>query len=157
MRMREFSSWLSATPVSHVIQSTSGAIADIQVIHILSLTILFALALNLSLRIAGRGLAIESLPSLAARFVPAIWICLGVLLLSGGLLIIAEPGRTITNSVFYLKMGLLLVQVVITVWLATVARRQSAQPTSLHVVAGVVYMVLWMGIIFAGRFIAYRL
>ena len=157
MRMREFSSWLSATPVSHVIQRTSGAIADIQVIHILSLTILFALALNLSLRIAGRGLAIESLPSLAARFVPAIWICLGVLLLSGGLLIIAEPGRTITNSVFYLKMGLLLVQVVITVWLATVARRQSAQPTSLHVVAGVVYMVLWMGIIFAGRFIAYRL
>ncbi len=35
-----------------------------------------------------------------------------VLLLTGSLLITAEPGRTITNPVFYLKMGLLAAVIV---------------------------------------------
>lgn len=155
--LHEFSNWLSATPASHLIQETHGAIADIQIVHILSLATLFALALNLSLRILGRGLAAESLASLSARFVPGIWACLAVLLLTGTLLIIAEPGRTITNSVFYIKMSLLLVAVALTFWLAALARRPAARAHPLHVAAVVLYMMVWVSIIFAGRYIAYRI
>ena len=155
MSMIAFIDWLSATPLSQMIQTTSWAIPGIQVIHILCLATLFALALNLSLRIAGRGLAAESLASLAGRFVPAIWICLGLLLLSGALLIIAEPFRTITNQVFYLKMALLVVAVALTLWLASVARRQSEKRTTLHVAAATLSMLVWACIIVAGRYIAY--
>jgi uncharacterized membrane protein SirB2 len=147
--------WLTATPLSQAIQTTSWAIPGIQVVHILCLATLFALALNLSLRIAGRGLAAESLASLAGRFVPAIWVCLGLLLLSGALLILAEPFRTITNPVFYLKMSLLIVAVALTLWLASVARRQPAKPTTVHVAAAALSMLVWAGIIVAGRYIAY--
>ncbi len=147
--------WLTATPLSQAIQTTSWAIPGIQVVHILCLATLFALALNLSLRIAGRGLAAESLASLAGRFVPAIWVCLGLLLLSGALLILAEPFRTITNPVFYLKMSLLIVAVALTLWLASVARRQAAKPTTVHVAAAALSMLVWAGIIVAGRYIAY--
>jgi hypothetical protein len=153
--MQEFIDWLTATALSQIIQSTSWAIPGIQVVHIVCLATLFALALNLSLRIAGRGLAIESLPSLAGRFVPAIWICLLVLLVSGTLLIIAEPFRTVTNSVFYLKMGLLAVAIVLTLWLASVARRQSGKPTIVHIAAAALSMLVWACIIVAGRYIAY--
>jgi hypothetical protein len=156
MNVISFSEWLSATAVSQLIQSTSGAIASIQVIHIVCLATLFVLALNLSLRIAGRGLTAEPLASLARRFVPAMWICLAVLAASGSLLIIAEPQRTVTNPVFYTKMILLLVAIVLTVWLASVARRELERPRALHVAAAALSMLVWAGVIVAGRYIAYR-
>lgn len=155
MTLATLSQWLSATPLSQLIQRTSWAIPGIQVVHILCLATLFALALNLSLRVAGRGFAVESLASLAARFVPAMWLCLLLLFVSGTLLIIAEPDRTITNPAFYVKMTLLIVAIALTVWLAAVARRQASKPAAVHVVAAVLCMIVWSAIIVAGRYIAY--
>lgn len=155
MNMKPVIDWLTATSLSQAIQSTSWAIPGIQVVHIVCLATLFALALSLSLRIAGRGFAMESLASLAGRFVPAMWICLVVLFLSGALLILAEPFRTITNPVFYLKMSLLIVAIILTVWLASVARRPSGKPSAVHVAAAALSMLVWAGIIVAGRYIAY--
>jgi hypothetical protein len=155
MDLISFSAWLSSTALSQLIQTTSWAIPGIQFVHILCLATLFALALNLSLRIAGRGLAAEPLRSLAGRFVPALWICLGLLLLTGGLLIIAEPDRTITNPAFYIKMILLIVAIALTLWLASVARREHETPTTMHVAAATLSMLVWAGIIVAGRYIAY--
>jgi len=155
MNLVAFSRWLESTPLSQVIQTTSWAIPGIQVVHILCLATLFALALNLSLRVAGRGLAIESSRSLAGRFVPAMGICLVALLVSGSLLIIAEPGRTITNQVFYIKMVLLVVAIGLTLWLGKIARGEPEKPTRLHVAVAVLCMLVWTGIIVAGRYIAY--
>jgi len=153
--LHSFSDWLSATPFSQRIQITPWAIPGIQTVHIISLAILFAAALVFALRIAGRGLATEPLPQLAARFTRAIWILLVLLLISGALLITAEPGRTITNPVFYAKMIMLAFAIGITLWLAAVAKRQSRAPSGLHVFMAAASMVLWVGIMFAGRFIAY--
>jgi len=155
MNLIAFSRWLESTSLSQVIQTTSWAIPGIQVVHILCLATLFVLALNLSLRVAGHGLALESSRSLADRFVPAMGICLILLLASGSLLIIAEPSRTITNQMFYIKMSLLLVAVVLTLWLAKVARREPEKPSRLHVTIAVLCMLVWTGIIVAGRYIAY--
>jgi hypothetical protein len=155
MTLQALGHWLESTALSRWIQSTHGAIADIQIVHILALATLFALALNLSLRIAGRGLAAEPVRSVAGRFVPAIWICLLVLLISGTLLIVAEPGRAIFNQVFYTKMVLVLLAVSFTLWLSSVARRQEGKPTRLHTTAAVLYMLIWISVIVAGRFIAY--
>ena len=155
MNVLALSRWLESTALSQAIQTTSWAIPGIQVVHILCLATLFALALNLSLRVAGRGLVAEPLRSLAGRFVPAMWICLGLLLVSGSLLIIAEPSRTITNRVFYIKMSLLVIAIALTLWLAAVARREAEKPTHFHVAAAVLCMLVWTGIIIAGRYIAY--
>lgn len=155
MDLHQFSDWLSATSFSQLIQTTSWAIPAIQTVHLISLALLFASALVFSLRIAGLGLASEPLNLLAARFTRAIWWTLLLLLLTGGLLITAEPGRTITNPVFYAKMVMLAAVLVITLWLSAVARRQFERPSGLHVLMAVVGMLLWMGIMFAGRFIAY--
>jgi hypothetical protein len=155
MTLRAFSNWLSATPLSQLLQDTHGAIAGIQMIHIVCLATLFALALNLSLRLAGRGLVLEPLASMAARFIPGIWICLAVLLLTGSLLIIAEPQRTISNPAFYAKMALLAVAIALTIGLAVIARRQPEKATRLRVAVAAAYMLIWTGIIIAGRFIAY--
>src|SRR5690242_8648606 len=157
MNLKSTVHWLTQTPLSQTIQTTSWAIPAIQVVHIICLAALFAFALNLSLRVAGRGLAVESLGSLAGRLVPAIWICVGILFLSGSLLIIAEPFRTITNPVFYLKMGLLMVAIALTFRLDRVARRAPGTGTAprAHTAVAILSVLVWAGIIVAGRFIAY--
>lgn len=155
MDIHQFSDWLSSTPVSQTIQITTWAIPGIQTIHIIALALLFACALVFSLRIAGRGLASEPMPLLAARFTRAIWYLLLVLLITGLLLITAEPGRTITNPVFYAKMIMLALAIIITLRLSSVARRQFERPNGLHVFLAGLGMLLWVGIMFAGRLIAY--
>jgi hypothetical protein len=153
--LHQFSDWLSNTPFSQGIQVTSWAIPSIQTVHIICLAALFALALMFTLRIAGRGLSTEALHLQAPRFARGIFWLLLLLLLTGLLLIIAEPGRTITNPAFYAKMILLALSVAITLWLTAVARRQLESPTALHVAAAVIAMLMWVAIIFCGRFIAY--
>ncbi|MBK6672063.1 MAG: hypothetical protein IPM70_03885 [Proteobacteria bacterium] len=155
MNLHEFSDWLSNTPFSQAIQITSWAIPSIQVVHIICLAALFATALMFSLRIAGRGLANEALHVQAPRFARAILVLTVFLLVSGTLLITAEPGRTITNPSFYAKMIMLAIALAITLWLTSVSRRQLESPRGVHVAAAMFVMLLWVGIIFCGRFIAY--
>jgi hypothetical protein len=153
--LQQFSDWLSATGLSQVIQTNAGAIPSLQTVHILALSLLFAAALLVALRFAGRGLAAEPLHLLAARFIRMIWVLLLVLAVTGLLLIVAEPHRTLGNDMFYIKMFLLVVVASITLWLASVARHQHERVSGLHRAAAAFTILLWIGIMFAGRLIAY--
>lgn len=153
--LHTFSDRLSETAFSQAIQITPWAIPGIQTVHILALSILFGCALVLALRVMGRGLVAEPLAQLAGRFTSVIWMLLLVLLASGTLLIIAEPGRTLSNPVFYLKMILLSVVCLLTLWLSVSARRGLERPGPLHTAAAAGTLLLWGGIMVAGRFIAY--
>jgi hypothetical protein len=153
--LHQFSDWLANTPFSQKIQITSWAIPGIQTVHLVCLALLLSVALVLSLRVLGRGLTAEPVDKLVPRFAHAVWTLLVLLLLSGTLLIVAEPGRTITNPMFYAKMIMLALAIVLTLWLSAAARRQLESLSGSHRAAAVVVMLLWIGIIFAGRFIAY--
>jgi hypothetical protein len=151
----QFSDWLSATSLSQAIQLKLGAIPAIQTVHILALSLLFAAALILALRFAGRGIAAEPLHLLAARFTRLIWVMLILLATSGLLLVIAEPHRTLANAMFYAKMIMLAVVIALTLWLAAAARQQHERTSGLHRAGAALTILLWIGIMFAGRFIAY--
>jgi len=94
---------------------------------------------------------------LCRRFVPAIWTFVTLLLVSGALLIIAEPGRSLPKPVFYIKMALIVLALIMTSVIARRARRAQraggAAPVSKTM--AVVYMLVWCSIIVAGRMIAY--
>ncbi len=132
-------------------------IAGIQMVHIICLACVFALALAVALRLAGRGFDSESIGSLCRRFVPAIWVCVALLLLTGALLIIAEPGRSLPKPVFYIKMGLIVLALTMTSAITRRARRAErvGAPAPVSVSLAVIYMLLWCSIIVAGRLIAY--
>jgi hypothetical protein len=159
--LSEFSKWLAATPLSHAIQAAGWIIPTLQTIHILSVAVVFSSAILVDLRIwrlLGRD---EPLPEVARRFLPAIWPVLLILLITGSLLIIGEPRRSLLNSTFYLKMALLAVAILLTAglqrsissspdfWDKDGPRRIAGQ------VAATVSVLVWCGILFAGRWIAY--
>ncbi|MFM1885046.1 MAG: hypothetical protein RL026_203 [Pseudomonadota bacterium] len=154
MTLIEFSEWLSGTPFSQVIQSTMWMIPGLQTVHILALAVLFASAMVMALRVFGRGLAMEKVASVATRFSRPIWLALLLLALSGALLITAEPGRTLGNPAFNLKMLCLVAVVLVTLVLQSHLRRDRP-PGALQAVLAVVSIGLWTTIIVAGRLIAY--
>jgi hypothetical protein len=154
MTIATFSEWLSNTAPSQFIQVTNWIIPAVQTVHILCIALLLSAAVVVDLRIFGAGLRSETLTQVADRFVPKIWACLPVLLVTGLILIIAEPGRTLGNPAFYLKMISLVVVIGVTQWLhnyARSARALSVVPALLAIVS----VLLWATIIVSGRLIAY--
>jgi putative copper export protein len=159
--LSELSKWLAATPLSHTIQTTSWFIPTIQIIHILGVAVLFSSAVLVDLRIWRLLERDIPLAQVARRFLPPIWPVLLILLITGSLLIVGEPRRSLLNSTFYLKMALLAVAIMLT---AGLQRSISSSPNSWDKdrgrrlaarFAATASIALWCGILFAGRWIAY--
>jgi putative copper export protein len=159
--LSEFSKWLAATELSHTIQTTSWIIPSLQTIHILCVAAVFSSAILVDLRIWRLLERDVPLPEMARRFLPTIWPVLLVLLVTGSLLIIGEPRRSLLNSTFYLKMALLALAIVLTIalqrsissspdsWDRDLTRRMAGR------FAATLSILVWCGILFAGRWIAY--
>ncbi|WMT72669.1 DUF6644 family protein [Bradyrhizobium sp. Ash2021] len=159
--LNEFCKWLAATPLSHTIQTAVWIIPTLQTIHILSVAVVFSSAILVDLRIRRLLQRDVPLPEIARRFLPAIWPILLILLITGGLLIVGEPRRSLVNTTFYLKMSLLAVAIMLT---AALQWSISSSPNLWDKdrrwrVAGqfavTLSILVWCGILFAGRWIAY--
>jgi hypothetical protein len=158
--MNAFLEAVGATPLSQLLQNVRWLIPLIQSTHILALSLVFVSAAVVDLRIlgvAGRG---QALSSLTHRFLP--WVGWGVLVLlvTGLLLMVAEPRRALLNPFFQLKMAALIVVGLMTWAIASRAadlgggltdleRRGLAKPMAIASLA------LWLAIIGLGRWIAY--
>jgi Family of unknown function (DUF6644) len=156
-----FSKWLAATEISHIIQTTTWIIPTLQTIHILCVAAVFSSAILVDLRIWRVLERDVPLPEMAQRFLPTIWPVLLVLLLTGSLLIVGEPRRSLVNSTFYLKMALLLLAIALTLALQRAiasspdSRDKDLSRRIVGRIAATLSILVWCGILFAGRWIAY--
>jgi hypothetical protein len=159
--LSELSKWLAATSLSHTIQTAGWIIPTLQTIHILCVAVVFASAMLVDFRMFRLFEREVPLPLVMRRFLPAIWPVLVILLLTGSLLIIAEPRRSLVNSTFQLKMLLLVIAIVL---IATLQRGIASSPAfweqdRSHRIAGQLVatasILVWSGILLAGRWIAY--
>jgi hypothetical protein len=156
--IREFSVWLAATSFSQHIQNAFWVIPTVQIVHIVSIGIVMTSMAMLDLRLIGIAGRRQSLDAMAARFLPWVWVTLIVLLCSGSLLIIAEPGRDLQNVVFWTKMSLLATALILTAIFQRVLHRNKGyweRHRAVAVALGSVSLVVWVGIVAAGRWIAY--
>jgi hypothetical protein len=154
-----FCVWLQSTQLSLFVSSLSWLIPALQVLHILCVALVISSVFILDLRLVGLTGGTQPEDQMARRFLPFIWWPLPVLLVTGALLISAEPARSLENPSFALKMLLLLTAIAITV----LARRQigmQARPGAVprrfrRRLTGAAGLLLWIGVVFAGRWIAY--
>jgi len=108
MSMISFSDWLYATPAATALRDTAWVIPTVQSIHILAIGVIVGSAIVSDLRLAGVIATDEPPRTIVRRYLPWMWWALAVLLATGLVLVIAEPGRTLNNTIFWLKMGLVL-------------------------------------------------
>jgi len=158
--LSELSKWLATTSLSHTIQTVSWIIPTLQTIHILSVAVVFSSAVLVDLRIFRLFEHDVPLRDVTRRFLPVLWPVMIILLVTGSLLIIGEPRRSLLNSTFYLKMALLLVAILLTAGLqASLASSPASWEKDRRRMAGrvlaTVSILVWCGILFAGRWIAY--
>ena len=157
----DFAKWLEATALSHALQTTGWIVPALQTIHVLGIAVLFSSAVIVDLRVWRVLQRDAPLRDVARRFLPVIWPVVLVLLITGGLLIISEPRRSLLNTTFYLKMSLLAFALALTAvlqwslsstpefWEKSRTRRIAGR------LAATLSILVWCGIIFAGRWIAY--
>ncbi len=156
-----FSEWLATTGPSQLIQNVSWIIPTTQTLHIICISILVGAIGMVDLRILGLAMRSQSTSSLSRRLLPFVWAPLPILLITGAILAIGEPARSLENLAFQVKMLLLLAAIAVTLlfqtaikkdeafWELTPARRTWAK------LLAVLSMAIWIAIIFAGRYIAY--
>lgn len=152
---------LERTSLSHVLQETAWAVPAVQTVHILSVATVISSSLFVSLHVLGISARDLSAKQVALRFLPLLWWTLPVLLVTGSTLIVAEPARSLQNPAFYWKMGLLLGASALTLayQLPLSHRDDFWQTSSLRVafkkLLALTSLSLWVGVILAGRWIAY--
>jgi hypothetical protein len=152
--MPAFINWLQQTPFSLTVATVIWIVPLVQTVHILGIALVMGSIVLFDLRLLNAGMRSLSLAAAGQRFLPWLWFALPLLLLSGLLLIIGEPERSLTNPLFYAKMIMVLTAALISWCLQRALRKRPAGGLVFRFFA-LVSLALWVAIVFAGRWIAY--
>lgn len=153
------SSGLHDTAV-HLLSTVPGLPPIVQTVHLLGIAVVMSSAVLLDLRMLGLALPSQGVQELTRRAMPWLWCTLPVMLLSGLPFVLARPGRYFTNPIFGWKFALLLPAVLLAAVLHIMSIRKPDywQTGSLRATAKLIAFVsllLWIGVVLAGRWIAY--
>jgi hypothetical protein len=158
---RAFADWLAETPLSQTLQNQLWVVPTSQSVHILAVSIVFASACMINLRLLGVGAKGRSISQLCNTLLPWMWRGLAVLLFTGLIQTVAEPVRQFVTPMFWAKMTMIPIVATMTAMYAKAVRRNapawdaaSSRPSHAKLFA-VLSTLLWLAIIFCGRFIAY--
>jgi len=156
--LQNFCDWLSNTSISLTIQTITWIIPAVQTIHILCVALVMSCMAMMDLRLIGVAGTRRPVSVAVSRFVPWVWGALPVLLATGTILTIGEPSRELLNPYFRTKMASLVVVILITFFV----QRQNKKDANywearkgMAALAGVFSLLLWVGIVTCGRWIAY--
>jgi len=157
----DFSFWITETPLSLFMVENFWNVPLAQVFHILAISAAFGATLMLSLRVLGKAGTHQTLVASADRYIRWTWWGLLVIVLSGVLMITAEPIRNMVNAVFWIKMILLLVVVALSLGFQKKVRAAGlvggieARASGGLKTSALLIVVLWALIMLCGRWIAY--
>lgn len=163
--LNAFCLWIEDTELSQSIQISDWIVPVTQIIHIFCVAAALSASLLIALRLLGYFATELPFSRTFNRCWPVIKISLILLVITGTLLIIGEPSRSLANSIFQIKIILICL-------LATdllIIKRHLVNPvidwrtvsvsggasSGLGQTLAVVMIVLLVGIVFAGRWIAY--
>jgi hypothetical protein len=127
----------------------------IQSIHILGLTVLVGTIVLVDMRLLGVTMRRQTVAGFAAGLAPLTLAGLLTVLATGPLLFWADIPRYLSNPAFLLKMGLFAAALACHFTIHRGAARSHAAPTTMRQkLPAVLSLLLWSGVVLAGRAIA---
>src|SRR6185436_3309272 len=164
MSIDPFLVWLESTALSQWIVGSDSILAfpGILALHAIGMGLAAGLAAVLDLRILGvaRGVPLIEF----RRFRPVLWGGFWLNAVSGVLLLIGYPTKALTNPVFYLKLTLIALAIVLIVRISrqvcATGSGESLSPTDPPISSrlrnlAIASLICWAGAITAGRLLAY--
>jgi hypothetical protein len=161
MSFLTFCEWIETTPLSIAIREGALYYPILGAFHLLAIAWFGGMVLIGDLAVLRIGLREESAAEILAQFRPWKWVGFGVVIVSGGLLWWAEPVTCYKSVSFSIKIILLLLVGLNSLIFrkkafgSPVAGDQSAMDSRSARLAACASMLLWLGLIFAGRGIAF--
>jgi hypothetical protein len=154
MTVHGFFLWMDHSALATLIRASTWAFAALEVIHLFGLTLLLGTLSVLDLRLLGAGLRDQSISQIAADTSPFTMIGLATSALTGVVLAVAEANRLYESGPFLIKMILFVLAVAFTF---TFNRRlNTREPSRIAALGGgILSLLLWFGVGFAGRAIAF--
>ena len=159
--LETFATWLGKTPLSAFVAGQAWVVPTVQTIHILAISVVIAGVVILHLRVLGLREQRQSIGRLAARFTQPAAAAIGVLAVTGLLMIAGEPDRALFRYVFWIKMLLLALAISLSAAMllglrATPAWSEPQAPApSVYKAVAAGLLLVWVAIIVAGRWIGY--
>lgn len=162
--LRDIAEWLANSPAREfsagLLSSIPGLPPILQTLHLLSIVAIMASIVVIDLRILGLAVPSQQLDEMIIRL--RAWTMWGVIgaMMSGILFVLARPNRYLLNPVFQIKFILLIGVLILTVcfyrWSAkNPFSHESVNNIGIAKGVAVVSLLMWIGVIMAGRWIAY--
>jgi hypothetical protein len=159
--MYSFCQWLEARGWAMGLHQSLWMFPTIETLHLFGIILLVGSTSVLDLRLLGLIMKTESVSRTAERLLPWAWVGLAVQVTTGFVLFASEATRCWQNSAFRIKMVMLaLAGLNALIFHVTVYRRvgswDEAAVTPVGAkLAGGLSILLWFGIVAAGRWIAF--
>ena len=139
------------------LRNVPGLPPILQAIHIVSISVLVASVMFIHFRVLGMAYPSQQPREMVERLMPWTWWALPVLLISALPFILARPNRYFLNPVFGIKVAAIVAVLIITIVFVRMVRESSGGD---RLGLGIKFMsvaslLLWLLIMFAGRWIAY--
>ena len=163
MSMREFFQYIDATRSSTALRESYYVFPIVEGTHVISLALSVGLVIWFDMRLVGWILRDQPVSTVFRPIRPFMLAGFGLSFVTGGMLFWSLALRCYGSPFFWAKVIMLaLAGVNIAVYHLTINRRQeewdqAASPPLQAQMAGLISLVLWVGIITAGRLMAYFL
>lgn len=162
MNANDLARVLYGSPISVTVREVRWLIPTVQSLHIVAIAVVVGSALVTDLRLAGVMATDESPRTVVKRYQPWMWAALAVLLVTGIIMCVGEPNRVLANGVFWTKMAMVAVALVLTLLfrypiLHPEFQLEHARWASQAKLLAWASLAVWIAVIFCGRWIAYAI
>lgn len=146
---------------TYLLRNIPGFPPIVQTVHLMAIAAVMGSIVLVDLRVLGLALRSQPTPDLVARVMPWMWCALPLHLTSGLVFVVARPLRYFLNPVFGFKFVFMLPALVLAFIFQMALRRdqsfweQSGSRRALAKLVATLSLLCWIGVVFAGRFIAY--
>ncbi len=152
--------WVYEWPIATAVRESELAFPVIQTFHIIGIALMAGPIALVDLRLLGVVFRRLAPVTVARPLLPVTWVGFAVMVISGGLLFVAQSEKIYENLFLRIKFGLLIVAGInvllfhSTTYKAIETWGAGAIPRSARA-AGLASLLLWAGVIVTGRLIAY--
>ena len=100
--------WLQGWPLAVFIHKTPWAFTTIEIVHVFAISLVIGTIAIVDLRLLGLASTKRPFTELARGFLPWTWAAFALAVVAGSLLFISQAAAYFGNTVFWIKMGVMV-------------------------------------------------